>query len=160
MSPEQKSQAYSKKVKTIKTAGIWNNDISDIVPVAVANIFNTKITIFSSRVYNLVINIEPTMGTSVTADTRKPFMLSFLAMRGFEHYDCVIKSPSTTNHGHFASGSKHNTQQAPPHRSPTVTPRKIADFKSPEKKKKAERKPQIPAKGKKHSEREQEHGEK
>lgn len=67
------------------------------------------------------------MGTSVTADTRKPFMLSFLAMPGFEHYDCVIKSPSTTNHGHFASGSKHNTQRAPPKRSPTVTPRKKAE---------------------------------
>ena len=46
---EQKSQAYSKKVNTIETAGIWNNDISDLVPVAVANIFNTKITIFSQQ---------------------------------------------------------------------------------------------------------------
>ena len=149
LSPEQKSQAYSEKVQTIETAGIWNNDISDIVPVAVANIFNTKSTIFSSRVHNPVTNIEPTMGTSVTADTRKPFMLSFLAMRGFEHYDCVIKSPSTTNHGHFASGSKQNTQQAPPQRSPTVTPRKKADYKSPEKKKKSRKKTSNPSKWRK-----------
>ena len=52
LSTEQKSQAYAEKVKVIETAGIWNQDIADIVPMAVANLFNTQITIFSSRVNN------------------------------------------------------------------------------------------------------------
>ena len=83
LSTEQKSQAYAEKVN--ETPGIWNQDISDIVQMAVANLFNSKITIFLSRVNNSVINIEPTMGIP-TDNQRQPSMLSYLAMRGFDHY--------------------------------------------------------------------------
>ena len=149
LSTEQKSQAYAEKVKVIETAGIWNQDIADIVPMAVANLFNAQITIFSSRVNNPIINIEPTMGMPTDVQ-RQPFMLSYLAMRGFEHYDCIIKSPATTvSSSLFTSNGSQNNQHAYSHRSPTVTPRKKADYISPTKKRTSRKKTANPSKWKK-----------
>lgn len=91
--------------------------------MAVANIFQTQITIFSSRIHNPVTIIEPTMG--MPTDVQRPlFILSFLAMQGFEHYDCIIKSPATmTNSGPITSNNSENNEQAQSHRYATVTPR-------------------------------------
>ena len=81
---------------------------------------------------------------------RQPFMLSYLSMRGFEHYDCIIKSPATTvSSSLFTSNGSQNNQHAHSQRSQTVTPRKKADYISPTKKRISRKKTADPSKWKK-----------
>ena len=151
LSPEQKAHVYKEKVREIETPGTWNNDISDIIPLAISNIFKKHITIFSSRINNPVTNIAPTMRMPANVQgPPPPIMLSFLAMHGFEHYDCVIKSPSPTgNPSLFTSLKAPSNQCLMSHRSTSVTPRKKADYKSPEKKRTSRKKTADPSKWKK-----------
>ena len=86
------------------------------------------------------------MGES-TVVQRKSFLLSFLAMRGFEHYDCIIKAAEKLlRQTPFISNHTQNKISAQPSGSPSVFSRKSADYKSPEKKK-ISRKKQIQANG-------------
>lgn len=140
---ENTKEAFLSDINLLKTSGQWNLDIADIIPLAVANITESCIRIYSSSVSTSVIEIKPEKTTS------KVICLAYLAVRGHEHYDGTI---SLSNGGrdqvNIQETSEVNEISSPfvesgsniinePHSSNVhtkTTPHKRAPYKSPEKK--------------------------
>ncbi len=144
------SEQYVEKVNQLKGEGVWNVEMSDILPLATANFLNKNITIYTSRLNNPIIHVSPDL------NPREPTVLdeiklSYLAVRGFEHYDAcvqgVILNKHTSKSGDTstpvqANSSSYeqnaNTMSKTPLKSsnPTgavITPRKGAEYVSPKK---------------------------
>ena len=151
---EEKTQQYHLKVSELKKEGRWNSDIADVGPLAVANLLQTPLIIYSSKLERPMESVQPDMklGNVTTFDR---IILAYLAIAGHEHYDACIKpaiagrtqlqnSPSktveeTANMRNINSQQTDDTIGTPsksnktPHHS-IATPRKAANYKSPQKK--------------------------
>jgi hypothetical protein len=88
---EEKTQQYHLKVSELKKEGRWNSDIADVVPLAVANLLQTPLIIYSSKLERPMESVQPDMklGNVTTFDR---IILAYLAIAGHEHYDDCIKS--------------------------------------------------------------------
>lgn len=69
--------------------GNWNTDLGDIVLLAIANMLQRNIIIFSSRLS--VIEIRPTLALVPVLNLKygSRLLLAHLAIQGHEHYDVV-----------------------------------------------------------------------
>ncbi|MES9882503.1 MAG: hypothetical protein ABW185_16670 [Sedimenticola sp.] len=76
-------------IEEIKQDGKWNSDMSDIVPLCIANVLQRPLRIYSSRPFNPVCDITPDLVT--IANTAEPIPLAHTAIRGSDHYDAVKK---------------------------------------------------------------------
>ncbi|MCG8048777.1 MAG: OTU family ubiquitin thioesterase, partial [Candidatus Thiodiazotropha endolucinida] len=152
----QLSENYGKMIDILGHNGIWNVEMSDVLPLATANMLQKNITIYSSRLNNPIINVVPNLGTPVETDTTN-IKLAYMAVPGFEHYDsCIqIKEKRITNvQSSFETTTKETEvctdSEIPAAKTPTkglhssstkcVTPRKKADYVSPKKMKQSRRK--------------------
>ena len=138
------SSSYKQKIEDMGRDGNWNIEMSDILPLATANVYKRNITIYSSRLNNPVINIVQDLESRQEIEQTNDLKLAYLAFPGFEHYDaCVPKSmlPSRPNTSTSvdACEQSHNThpktpsKQANELREPVITPRKGAAYISPKK---------------------------
>ncbi|XP_053409216.1 uncharacterized protein LOC128559962 [Mercenaria mercenaria] len=137
-------EAFLIDINLLKTNGQWNLDIADIVPLAVANITESTVRIYSSSVSTPVIEIKPEQVTN------KDICLAYLAVRGQEHYDGTKPLSNDDNDQvDFPETNRNNEVSSPPiesgydinHDEPhsanvhtDTTPHKRALYKSPEKK--------------------------
>lgn len=71
---ENTKEAFLSDINLLKTSGQWNSDIADIVPLAVTNITESCIRIYSSSASTPVIEIKPEKTTS------KVVCLAYLAV--------------------------------------------------------------------------------
>ena len=77
-----------KDIHNLRQSGIWNNDIADCIPLAVANMFKCRIQIFSSSTLSPVYEVCPSLNESATKEM--PLIpLAYLAVPGEEHYSKV-----------------------------------------------------------------------
>ena len=133
---EEKSQYFKLKVNELLNDGIWNNEISDIAPLAVANIYQVPITIYSSKLEQPMVNIESDMNSVKPLDTLEKISLAYLAVPGFEHYDAALKlvvhsSPEKSERNVCSDTPVKIVTDTVKHDA--ATPRKSATYKSPPK---------------------------
>lgn len=69
--------------KLLKRALVFNVDLADCLPLAIANIFSATVRVFSSRISEQVTEIKP----DLVPTTGKIISLAYLACAGNEHYD-------------------------------------------------------------------------
>ena len=55
----QKTEIIVNKINELKSSGIWNTDLGDCLPLAMANLLKHPIRIYSSNLSNPVTDIEP-----------------------------------------------------------------------------------------------------
>lgn len=136
MSCDEFSKMYDSKVKDIRKEGIWNVDLADLLPLATANCFNVNITIYSSRLNHPVIEISPDINILEDDSARKDVRLTYLAVRGYEHYDaCIRRTVSDPQPSSNTNDDKPSTPQKcqSDRNISTITPRKQAVYISPKK---------------------------
>ena len=86
---------HVKDIHNLRQSGIWNNDIADCIPLAVANMFKCRIQIFSSSTLSPVYEVCPSLNESATKEM--PLIpLAYLAVPGEEHYDGIISIRDST----------------------------------------------------------------
>lgn len=79
--------------------GHWKNDCMDFLPLAVANIFQHNILIFSSKEHQSVLEVLPNLKVpAALPGCKQPIILAYIAVPGREHFDSVapIKPTITT----------------------------------------------------------------
>ena len=87
--PEEK--VFEDEVLEICSPGKWNNIMSDAVPLAMCNIFNEPLIIYSSTYGDNRITIQPTIGQLEQASENIPILqIARLDLDNCEHYDAVI----------------------------------------------------------------------
>jgi len=131
---EDDQRKYGEEVEKLKEDSTWNTDLADCVPLALANIYKTPVRIYSSRVENPVYDIQP----DLNEDTTEKFIkIACVAMRGQEHYDAVqhidvrpVTNSAADEHETAAMHERTPTKKVPG-QATTVTPHKVASYKSP-----------------------------
>lgn len=85
-------ESYKDTVIQIAQPGTWSSDISDAIPLAISNLFQERMIIYSSREEQAYITVEPTLALSQSVNVnRTPFLqYAYLAVTNCEHYDPVI----------------------------------------------------------------------
>lgn len=149
-SDEDKDMIYNEYLDDLKQCGHWNLDLADCMPLAIANIFQRIVRIYSSKISNPVCDIKPDLLES-DQSSGKIINLALIAITGKEHYDGVKSTTATLDISHLperSSCEQHSTDEknagtpkrthktlSPRKTTPvTVTPRKNAVYKSPIKK--------------------------
>ena len=102
MTSEQEIEVFVKMIEEIKEDGTWNNEMSDFIPLCLANMFRRPIRIFSSRPFQPVIDIEPDLAAAVN---ESPILVAHVAMHGTDHYDAVEKKMLSNDYGNTAEKS-------------------------------------------------------
>ena len=129
---------YKSEVEDLRQAGHWSVSLADLIPSAVANLFKSKVIIYSSKPSQPVLELPPTI-QGINAEVT--FTFAHIAMKGKEHYDaCKFDKISTTSASTKQDEKRTNKQQTPnkrkaKERSHPITPRKQAKFETPPKKK-------------------------
>lgn len=88
---EHSSHNYKKMVNALQKDGVWNTEMSDVLPLATANFFKKNVTIFTSKLNNPIVHVTPDLHEASASETTN-ITLSYMAVRGFEHYDSCVKS--------------------------------------------------------------------
>ena len=132
-----------RKVEELEKDGIWDNEMSDVLPLAAANMFKKYITIYTRKLHSPVIHVSPYIEGQVATEHIK---IAYLALPGYEHYaSCVLCSKtkkssqptcSPPSEKLIPSGSHNSVPKTPTKRSDSLagefaTPRKKADYTSP-----------------------------
>ncbi|MES9881873.1 MAG: hypothetical protein ABW185_13425 [Sedimenticola sp.] len=133
----------------LRTDGHWNTSLADCLPLAVANLYQCCIRIYSSEIENPIQDIHPDINVE-GVQTNDSINVARIAIRGKEHYDRVIilnddSSKSTDN----INANEILTNPVTPQKNtsqeiPDVTPHKSAKYKSPKKKAVFRRKQSTP----------------
>lgn len=152
------------ELEKMKVPGEWNNDIADIVPLAVANLYGYTLRIYSSSLSKPVMEIKPDQ------DSKKVINIAYTAIRGKEHYDAteninihtersvsmeeLYTERNTQNANDQLSSEKDTESVETVETCQTVqsTPHKRAVYKSPVKKISSRKKKRNPEKWKKNLE--------
>ena len=88
---------YEVQCKELINNGTWNIELMDILPLAVANIFQTEIKIISSVADEGVMEFNPSFSIKPLLPVEN-IVLSHYGIPGREHYDTVIPtSPQANN---------------------------------------------------------------
>ncbi|MEW8548129.1 MAG: OTU domain-containing protein, partial [Candidatus Thiodiazotropha sp.] len=77
--------SFNRQLDTLRQSGSWSVDLSDVLPLAVANYTKREITIYTSKRSNPVISVKPTVHFDQLHGP--PIFLAYVATPGFEHYD-------------------------------------------------------------------------
>ena len=150
---QERHYEYIVKVNEISKTGVWNKEVSDIAPLAISNLLQTPITIYSSRLDRPMEHITPDMVSEGVQIPVERLKLVYLATPGFEHYDACIekdkeyKSPSKQNKcpDPIATPVKNKSNA----NASIATPRKSAEYKSPDKSNRTRKRQSNPEKWKK-----------
>ena len=80
------------EIQQLRENGTWNSNVNDILPLALADLTNRRVKIFSSRVNTPHLDVTPTLKGPYASSIFKPIYLAFLVPRGQpEHYDgCLL----------------------------------------------------------------------
>jgi hypothetical protein len=84
-----------------KEGGHWSTDIADALPVALANILQTYITIYTSRPSQPVYTVVPSL---VEATTHELLRLAYVYIPGCDYYggcNLMNRTSSADNGTHF-----------------------------------------------------------
>ena len=73
-------------IDMLKRPGVWNTDIADYLPLAISNIYKTRVRIYSSNITASVLNFEPDISNRKTDNL---LYLAYSCITGMEHYDAV-----------------------------------------------------------------------
>lgn len=133
---------YHKLVEELGKDGIWDTDMSDVLPLATANVLGKHITIYTSRLHCPIINVSPDIGEH--SEVNDDIKIAYLAVSGFEHYDSCIRcrnekdgkcsQPISEKDGQSKT-QPHNGAKTPTKKThvsdKSATPRKKADYVSP-----------------------------
>ncbi|XP_052075475.1 uncharacterized protein LOC127712922 [Mytilus californianus] len=141
---EGQNQKFDSLLQDFSIDGHWNNELADFMPLALANMYNRPLRIYSSMVSNSVYDIIPDLQD--TEHSQEYIKVALIAIKGQEHYDAVCHldevlertsqadqstigdcSPPVMNNVRTPMTNKRK-------RSTPVTPRKRANYKSPVKK--------------------------
>ena len=130
-------------MKELKQNGQWNNISGDVISLAIANTLKCQLTIYSSKLGQAVIVINPTL-TEQQDTARSQIVYSYLAMLGREYYDACQKIfflRNTNTSTAMSNEEKNNQSQTfqsseedERHECNQVTPRQSAAFDSPKRK--------------------------
>lgn len=144
---EEKSQYFKQKVNELSNEGVWNNEIADLTPLAVANIYQVPITIYSSKLERPVVKIDSDQNSVKPIDDLSEITLAYLAVPGFEHYDAALKlvahsSPKKSGINTCSDTPVKIANASEIHE--VATPRKSASFRSPPKEKRTRKRQSNP----------------
>ena len=130
-SSDDKVDRYMREVSLMREMGHWKSDISDAIPLAVANMQKCQIKIFPSDIRNPVYDITPTF---TDFDQTSYINLAYFKVRDEEHYVGVITHLDRSfSHGNQQEETR--TPQKPKKAQPeVVTPHKDAVYITPDKK--------------------------
>ena len=97
----QDSVKYNLLTERVKENGIWNESINEAVPLAVANILQTKLRILTSNPVIPCITIDPSLPPDETSSqeaalrskcqTTSTILFGYLAAKDHENYDPVVR---------------------------------------------------------------------
>lgn len=89
----ERVENYYKQVNALRTTAKWDINIADAIPLALANIYNRRILVFSSLPERPLISVEPDLTKSINEADDMPLKLAHIGIEGEEHYDdCVLKN--------------------------------------------------------------------
>ena len=83
---------YQDKVNSLTADGVWNVAMSDLIPLAMANVLQKKITIYSSKLNCPLIQIEPNISSVQLERDLETIYLAYLAVPGYKHYNACRKA--------------------------------------------------------------------
>jgi hypothetical protein len=89
------SVLYSNEVSLLRTAGTWTNELSDALPLALANSLSITVRIYSSSVNQPVITLVPSLVEQVDNEL---LTLAYLRAPNCEHYDPVVPKKKRVCH--------------------------------------------------------------
>lgn len=146
----QLSEHYSKLVEELGKDGIWNTEMSDVLPLATANMLSKSITIYSSRLHSPIIHVTPDMGIGIQ-ECAQDIKIAYLIVPGLEHYDSCIQTtcnkkkqqstpPKNVQNDYESCSIKTPTKLSNSKSNKFATPRKKADYVSPKKVKQSRKK--------------------
>ena len=78
------SALYSNEVDLLRTPGTWTNELSDALPLALANILSITVRMYSSCINRPVATIVPSLVQSIDNDI---LTLAYVSAPNCEHYD-------------------------------------------------------------------------
>ncbi|CAG2200930.1 unnamed protein product [Mytilus edulis] len=118
---EGKNQKFESLLHDFSIDGHWNNGLADFMPLALANMYNRPLRIYSSMVSNSVYDIIPDLQDH--EHSQEYIKVALIAIKE----QSTIGDCSPPNNVRTPKTNKRK-------RSTTVTPRKRANYKSPVKK--------------------------
>lgn len=89
------SEEFGKEISHLRHDSTWDSSLSDLFPMAAANLFNRPAIIFSSRKGKEVDYVSTDMDPSES--DKEPLKYCFLALPGMEHYDYCVKKAGEHN---------------------------------------------------------------
>ena len=81
------TEHFLQELRQLQESGDWNINLADCFPMAVADMLNSTVRIYSSTVATPVYELKPRHMAGPSAC----FSLAYLAIRGEEHYEAVLK---------------------------------------------------------------------
>lgn len=159
---QELSEQFRLEVEQLKEDGQWKTSLADCLPLAIANVLNRPLRIFSSHLATPVYDIRPDIGDCDFSD--EYLYLAHVAVRNEEHYEAVLKLDSDYQ-GLSCEQSKNEGQKEPsesiegeqtspldmynernlPSDDTLLTPHKRAIYKSPKKKLSSRKKQRNPS---------------
>ena len=120
---------YMQNINYLREEGHWSNELADAMPLAVSNMLGIVLKIYSSNRAHPVYEITPTVpcGTHEKLDVLN---LAYLQIPGLEHYDGCCKASTTRTEKHMRT-TTHTSHKRKDHQR--LTPRKQAQYVSPNK---------------------------
>ena len=81
---------FEKEVSLLRNQGVWNMSVCDCLPLAVANLYDRAIRIYSSSKENPVLDIRPTEEDHGKRISEDMIYYAHYAIKGVEHYDWCV----------------------------------------------------------------------
>ena len=91
-----KSGEFYTSVNKLAATGTWNINLADAVPLALSNLFQAKVLIFTSEQGKSLITVAPTLIdiTHPHANQSTCLYFAYMAIPGQEHFNaCIHKNP-------------------------------------------------------------------
>lgn len=135
------------ELENLFQSGVWNTNMADILPMAVADFYRSVIRIYTSAIATPVINIKPDI------ETEKITNIAYITVRGEEHYDATTtivadKTEAATNNDSASIPPTNQTETESADES-VQTPHKRAAYRSPGKQLSSRKRKRNPEKWKK-----------
>jgi hypothetical protein len=105
-------EEFNTQVRHLRSNGVWDESIADVLPAAVSNYFQTDINIYSSGPMPLTV-FQPSFLTNQRSKKVDAFYLAHYQIKNCEHYDAVRDTCSDKIHVFPYLTSNENTTQKP-----------------------------------------------
>lgn len=77
-------------INFLRIPGHWATELADLIPLAICNVLNAKVRIYSSISGYPIIDVEPDMGNTNDND-RVQLLYAYIAIPNYEHFDSCYK---------------------------------------------------------------------